>query len=75
MFLIFAPKIDCGYTLELPRRVPTSYILSKNKKNIKKIKIFFFLISQLKKILYITCTWACFPNVIAHRSELMTPAV
>ena len=35
IFLIFAPNIDCGYLLELPRRVPTIYVLSKNKKNIK----------------------------------------
>ena len=39
IFLIFAQNIDCGYTLEPPRRVPTIYVLeqsmfwSKNKKN------------------------------------------
>ena len=39
IFLIFAQKIDCGYTLEPSRgggsnvRVPTIYVLSKNKKN------------------------------------------
>ena len=26
-FLIFAQNIDCGYTLEPPRRVPTIYVL------------------------------------------------
>ena len=37
-FLIFAQNIDCGYTLELPRRggsneYPQSMFWSKNKKN------------------------------------------
>ena len=27
IFLIFAQNIDCGYTLELPQRVPTIYVL------------------------------------------------
>ena len=27
VFLIFAQNIDCGYTLEPPRRVPTIYVL------------------------------------------------
>ena len=31
-FLIFAQNIDCGYTLEPPRRVPTIF-RGKNKKN------------------------------------------
>ena len=38
IFLIFAQKIDCGYTLEPPRRggsneYPQSMFWSKNKKN------------------------------------------
>ena len=38
IFLIFAQNIDCGYTLEPPRRggsneYPQSVFLSKNKKN------------------------------------------
>ena len=38
IFLIFAQNIDCGYTLELPRRCgsneyPQSMFWSKNKKN------------------------------------------
>ena len=42
IFLIFAQNIDCGYTLEPPRRggsneYPQSMFWSKNKKNIKKI--------------------------------------
>ena len=32
IFLISAQNIDCGYSLELPR-VPTIYVLSRNKKN------------------------------------------
>ena len=39
IFLIFAQNIDCGYTLEPPRRggsneFPQSMFWSKNKKNI-----------------------------------------
>ena len=48
-FLIFAQNIDCGYTLEPPRRggsneYPQSMFWSKNKKNIKifPVKIFIF---------------------------------
>ena len=38
IFIIFAQNIDCGYTLELPRRggsnvYPQSMFWSKNKKN------------------------------------------
>ena len=38
IFLIFAPNIDCGYTLEPPRRggskeYPQSMVWGKNKKN------------------------------------------
>ena len=33
IFLIFAQNIDCGYTLEPPRRYPQSMFRSKNKKN------------------------------------------
>ena len=38
IFLIFAQNIDCGYTLELPRRggsneYPQSMFWSRNKKN------------------------------------------
>ena len=49
IFLFLLQNIDCGYTLEPPRRggsnmYPQSYVLSKNKKNIKKFlqKIFNF---------------------------------
>ena len=40
-FLFLRQNIDCGYSLE---RVPTIYVLSKNKKNIKifQLKIFNF---------------------------------
>ena len=33
IFLISAQNIVCGYSLELPHRVPTIYVLSRNKKN------------------------------------------
>ena len=49
IFLIFAPNIDCGYSLGAPRRggsnvYPQSIFFSKNKKNIKffQLKIFDF---------------------------------
>ena len=32
-FYMSAQNIDCGYSLELPHRVPTIYVLSRNKKN------------------------------------------
>ena len=32
-FHISAQNIDCGYLLEPPRRVPTIYVLNRNKKN------------------------------------------
>ena len=33
IFHISAQNIYCGYSLESPRRVPTIYVLSRNKKN------------------------------------------
>ena len=33
IFHISAQNINCGYSLEPPRRVPTIYVLSRNKKN------------------------------------------
>ena len=47
-FLFLLQNIDCGYSIELPRRggsnIPTINVLSKNKKNIKifQLKIFNF---------------------------------
>ena len=63
-FLFLLQNIDCGHSLELPRRggsneYPQS-VLSKNKKNIKK---FFFC--YLKKSLYIA--WASFRNAQLFR--------
>ena len=61
-FLFLLQNIDCGYLLEPPRRggsnVPTIYVLSKNKKNIKNFLLKTFNFYNLKKSLYIT--WACF---------------
>ena len=34
-FLFLLKNIDCGYSLEPPRRVPTIYVLSRNRKNIR----------------------------------------
>ena len=33
IFHTSAQNIDCGYSLEPPRRVPTIYVLSRNKRN------------------------------------------
>ena len=35
IFHISAQNIDCGYSLEPPRRVHTIYVLSRNMKNIR----------------------------------------
>ena len=44
IFLYLLKNIDCGYSLEPPRRVPTIYVLSRNMKNIRflYLKIFNF---------------------------------
>ena len=53
-FLFLLQNIDCGYSLEPPPRggsnVPTIYVLSKNKKNIKifPVKIFIFTTKNQK---------------------------
>ena len=54
-FLFLLQNIDCGYSLEPPRRVPTIYVLSKNKKNSKHflLKIFiFFTTSRIFELQY-----------------------
>ena len=38
LFLFLLQNIECGYSLEPPRRVPTFYVLSRNVKN---LRIFF----------------------------------
>ena len=48
-------NIDCGYSLESPRRVgsnvyPHSYVLSKNIENIKKNSTEYFQFLQLRKM-------------------------
>ena len=43
IFLFLLKNIDCGYSLEPPRRVPTIYVSSRNMKNISfYLKIFSF---------------------------------
>ena len=39
IFNIFGQNIDCGYTLEMPCRIPTIYVLEQKKKKKKKKKI------------------------------------
>ena len=76
IFLIFAQNIDCGYTLEPPRRggsneYPQSMFWSKNKK--KKTKQVYSCVPQFCYIkvgfkgVYITRT--CFPDVKPRREE------
>ena len=66
IFLIFAQNIDCGYTLEPPRRggsneYPQSMFWSKNKKNMytPANPIFFYIKVGFKGV-YISQT--CFPD-------------
>ena len=51
-FLLLIQNIDCGYSLESPPRrfllVPTIYVLSKNKKNIKKFPMNFSIFTARK---------------------------
>ena len=42
-FLFLLQNIDCGYSLEPPRRGGSIYVLSKNKKNIKIFPVKFFI--------------------------------
>ena len=68
IFLILAQNIDCGYTLEPPRRggsnvYPQSMFWRNNKKNIyTPANPSFFYIKVGFKGVYITRT--CFPDVI-----------
>ena len=62
-FLFLLQNIDCGYSLEPPRRrVPTIYILSKNKKNIIIFSAENFQFLNLKKSLFIA--WEIFRNAL-----------
>ena len=40
--------IDCGYSLEPPQFVPTIYVLSKNKKNIKFFHLKMIIFTAVK---------------------------
>ena len=65
IFLIFAQNIDCGHTLEPPRRggsneYPQSMFWSKNKKNRYTPTYPSFLYTSGVKGVYITRT--CFPD-------------
>ena len=59
-FLFLLQNIACVYSLELPRREPTIYVLSKNMKKYKQISDEIFRFLQVKKSLYIA--WASFHN-------------
>ena len=63
-FLFLLQNTDCGYSLE-----PPIYVLSKNKKNIRKILMRFFIFLQPKKILYIA--WACFHNDMKKKAPVV----
>ena len=66
LFLIFAQNIDCGYTLEPPRRggsneYPQSMFWSKNKKKVYPCKPQFYYIKVGCKGVFVTRT--CFRDV------------
>ena len=57
-FLFLHQFIDCGYSLEPPRRggsngVPTTYVLSKNKKNSENYLLKIIIFYNLKNNLYL----------------------
>ena len=53
IFLIFVKNIDCGYSLEPPRRVPTIYVLSKYMKNIRIVLSENFQFLEVKFSIYL----------------------
>ena len=85
IFLIFAPNIDCGYSLEPPRHCghtlepprqggsneyPQSMFWIKNKKKYQNISIKNSIFLQFRKDLYVT--WACFRNRFYGASSVIT---
>ena len=65
-FLKFAQNIDCGYTLEQPRRggsneYPQSMFWSKNNKNNPCIPKFCYTNVGNEGVYF---TWTCFPDAI-----------
>ena len=53
VFLIYTHNIDCGYSLEPPRRVPTIYVLSRNMKYIKVFLSEIFQFLEVKFSIYL----------------------
>ena len=76
IFFIFAQNIDCGYTLEPPRRggsneYPQSMFWSKNeKKQVYPPQTPFFYIKVGFKGVYFL--WTCFPDVIVIVVSMVT---
>ena len=75
IFLIFAQNIDCGYTLEPPRRggsneYPQLMFWSKNKKNryYPCIPQFYYIKVGFK---WVFIAWTCFPDVFPDRYLLL----
>ena len=48
LFLFLVQNIDCGYSLEPPKRVPTNNVLSKNMKIVKKIQLKIVIFTAMK---------------------------
>ena len=76
IFLIFAQSIDCGYTLEPPRRggsneYPQSMFWSKNKKNRYTPAYPSFAIKVGYMGVFIA--WTCFPDVKSKPSRCHVP--
>ena len=69
-FLFLLKHIDCGYSLEPPRRVPTIYVLSKNMKKYQSFlsEIFQFLL--VKFSIYLTRCVSVMLRVSSHCSAL-----
>ena len=72
-FLFLLQNIDCGYSLEPPRRgIPTIYVLSKNKKNINIFLVKFSILGTEKISIY--CMGISFRNVFAPTAKA-TPSI
>ena len=63
---IFAKNINCGYSLESPRRAPTTYVLRKNMKN---ARVFIWKYSDFGGDFFIyVFQEACLCNVFGYKT-------
>ena len=74
IFLIFAQIIDCGYSLEPPRRILTICVLSRNMKNIWfSLSDFFFQFLKVKFSIYLN--WRVFVMAQSEDSDQRAQSV